>query len=93
MAGRLYIDAVERQSIPPNPEIMAYLRLPSEAAMGSQEAQPSQHSGQVAGSQSQAAAMQRPKGGNKRQQSAHCSAVSFFIHSFLLQCSMHICRH
>lgn len=39
MAGRLYKDAVERQSIPADPAILAYLRCtePDDSATGSQE--------------------------------------------------------
>ena len=80
MAGRLYIDAVQRQSIPADPEIMAYLRLhqPTEAATGSQEALPSQHNSQAAGPQGQAATRQKPKPVIKRQKSSQGPAVSHF---------------
>lgn len=42
MAGRLYLDAVERQSIAPDPAVVAHLRLahPLDAAVGSQDAAP-----------------------------------------------------
>lgn len=88
MAGRLYIDAVERQSIPADPEIMAYLRLhqPSEAAVGSNEL-PSQLSSQALSSQAPAAAKQKPRGGNKRQKSSKDPAVS---HSLSLPCCIHM---
>ena len=83
MAGRLYIDAVERQSIPADPEITAYLRLhqPSEAAVGSQEL-PSQLSSQALSYQAPAAAKQKPRA-NKRQKSSKDPAVS---HSLSLPC-------